>query len=130
MNKSTLNRTVSNGVLPVTYTIDATDRTLGRVASEAAHALLGKRSVHFSKNQALPMTVTVVNASKLHLPVRRTDSKVYTRYTGYPGGLREMTMTEMIAKKGIGEIIKKTVDGMIPRNKLRKPRMKNLIVTE
>ena len=115
---------------PTTYTIDATDRTLGRVCSEAAHALLGKRSVHFAKNQAIPVTVTINNANKLHLPARRTKGKVYTRYTGYPGGFYSMTMEEMITKKGITEVVKKTVDGMIPRNKLRKPRMKNLIVTE
>jgi len=112
------------------YTIDATDRTLGRVASEAAHALLGKRSAHFVKNQALPVTVTVNNAGKLHLPARRIKGKVYTRYTGYPGGLHAMSMEEMITKKGIAAVVKKTVDGMIPRNKLRTPRMKNLIVNE
>jgi len=111
-----------------TYTIDATDRTLGRVASEAAHALLGKRSVHFAKNQALPVTVIIENASKLHLPTRRTQGKVYTHYTGYPAGLREMRMDVMIDKKGIADVVKKTVDGMIPRNRLRAPRMKNLIV--
>lgn len=113
---------------PTTYTIDATDRTLGRVASEAAHALLGKRSVHFAKNMALPVTVVIENASKLHLTERRTKGKVYTRYTGYPGGLRSMRMDEMIAKKGIADVVKKTIDGMIPRNKLRAPRMKNLVV--
>lgn len=110
------------------YTIDATSRTLGRVCSEAAHALLGKRSVHFVKNLALPTKVVIENASKLHLPGRRTAGKVYLRYTGYPGGQREMTMAEMITKKGIEEVIKKTVDGMIPRNRLRVPRMKNLTV--
>ncbi len=115
---------------PSTYTIDATDRTLGRVASEAAHALLGKRSAHFVKNEALPVTVVIENASKLHLPTRRTEGKVYTRYTGYPGGQRETTMKELIAKKGVAEVVRKTVDGMIPRNKLRAPRMKNLIVKE
>ena len=115
---------------PTTYTIDATDRTLGRVASEAAHALLGKRSVHFAKNQTLPITVTINNAKKLHLPARRTAGKIYTHYTGDPGGLREISMEEMITKKGIAEVVKKTVDGMIPRNKLRNPRMKNLIVNE
>lgn len=113
---------------PTTFTIDATDRTLGRVCSEAAHALLGKRSVHFAKNMALPITVVIENASKMHLPSRRTQGKVYTRYTGFPGGLREMTMEEMLAKKGVEEVIKKTVDGMIPRNRLRAPRMKNLVV--
>ncbi|OGG94379.1 50S ribosomal protein L13 [Candidatus Kaiserbacteria bacterium RIFCSPLOWO2_12_FULL_52_8] len=115
---------------PTTHTIDATDRTLGRVASEAAHALLGKRSVHFVKNQALPVKVVIENASKLHLPKRRTEGKVYLHYTGYPGGQRSIRMDEMITKKGIEEVVKKTVDGMIPRNKLRTPRMKNLIVNE
>ena len=115
---------------PTIHIIDATDRTLGRVASEAAHALLGKRSVHFAKNQALPVIVTINNAGKLHLPARRTKGKIYTHYTGYPGGLREVSMEEVIAKKGIGEVVRKTVDGMIPRNKLRGPRMKNLIVNE
>jgi large subunit ribosomal protein L13 len=113
---------------PTTYTIDATDRTLGRVASEAAHALLGKRSVRFTKNLALPVTVVIENASKLHLPTRRTKGKIYTHYTGYPGGLREVRMDVMIEKKGIADVVKKTVDGMIPRNRLRAPRMKNLIV--
>ncbi len=122
--------TLNTKPTPTTHIIDATDRTLGRVCSEAAHALLGKRSVHFAKNQALPVTVTINNASKLHLPKRRTAGKVYTRYTGYPGGFYEMTMDEMLAKKGVAEVVKKTVDGMIPRNKLRKPRMKNLIVNE
>jgi len=113
---------------PVEYTIDATDRTLGRVASEAAHALLGKRSVKFVKNAAMPIKVTIENASKLHLPKKRQEGKVYTHYTGYPGGLREVRMDMLISKKGIEEVVRKTVDGMIPRNKLRTPRMKNLII--
>ena len=112
------------------YTIDATDRTLGRVASEAAHALLGKRSAHFAKNTAMPVTVTINNAGKLHLPARRTAGKIYQHYTGYPGGQRSMSMAEMIAKKGVADVVRKTVDGMIPRNKLRALRMKNLIVNE
>ncbi|MFM2331036.1 MAG: hypothetical protein RLZZ26_543 [Candidatus Parcubacteria bacterium] len=113
-----------------TFTIDATDRTLGRVASEAAHALLGKRSAKYVTNQAMPIKVVIKNAGKMHLPTRRTKTKVYSRYTGYPGGFYETTMEEMIAKKGIAEVVTKTIDGMIPRNKLRKPRMKNLTVSE
>jgi len=112
------------------YVIDATSRTLGRVASEAAHALLGKRSVHFAKNQAMPVTVTINNAGKMYLPARRTAGKIYVRYTGHPGGLYFTSMDDMIAKKGIAEVIRKTIDGMIPRNKLRAPRMKNLIINE
>jgi large subunit ribosomal protein L13 len=113
---------------PSTHTIDATDRTLGRVASEAAHALLGKRSALMAPNRAQPITVIIENASRLHLPERRVKGKFYTHYTGYPGGLREERMDEVIAKKGIEEVVRRTVDGMIPRNRLRTPRMKNLII--
>lgn len=113
---------------PITITIDATNRTLGRVASEAAHALLGKRSAQYAQNLAMPVHVVVENASKLYIPKRRSAGKVYTRYTGYPGGLREMRMDQMIEKKGIEAVVRKTIDGMIPRNKLRTPRMKNLTV--
>ena len=118
----------TNQMKPGTYTIDATGRTLGRVASEAAHALLGKRSVHYAQNWTSPMKVVIENASKLHLPERRVKGKVYTRYTGFTGGFFKTRMDEMIAKKGIAEVVRKTVDGMIPRNKLRTPRMKNLTV--
>ena len=114
--------------MPSTYIIDATNRTLGRVASEAAHALLGKRSANFTKNEVEPIKVVIENVGKLHLPERRVKGKVYSRYSGYPGGLFFTSMKEMIAKKGIEEVVKKTVDGMIPRNKLRTPRMKNLTV--
>ncbi len=115
---------------PTTHTIDATNRTLGRVASEAAHALMGKRSTLFVKNEALPVKVTIENASKLHLPDRRIKGKIYTRYTGYPGGFFKTTMKEMIERKGVSAVVIKTVDGMIPRNKLRKLRMKNLTVKD
>ena len=111
-----------------THTIDATDRTLGRVASEAAHALLGKRSAMVAKHRAHPVTVTIENAAKLHLPLRRVAGKVYTHYTGYPGGLRKVGMAELVDKKGIEEVVRRTVDGMIPRNRLRAPRMKNLVI--
>lgn len=113
-----------------TYKIDATGRTLGRVASEAAHALLGKRSAHFAKNIVLPIHVVIENVSKLHLPERRIKGKVYTRYSGYPGGFFKTGMQEVIDKKGISEVVRKTVDGMIPRNKLRTPRMKLLTIKD
>jgi large subunit ribosomal protein L13 len=111
-----------------TYTIDATNRTLGRVASEAAHALLGKRSALVSKHRTHPIKVVVENAAKLHITERRQKGRTYQHYTGYPGGQREVRMDVMIEKKGIEEVVRKTIDGMIPRNKLRAPRMKNLTV--
>ncbi|HEX2792236.1 MAG TPA: 50S ribosomal protein L13 [Candidatus Paceibacterota bacterium] len=111
------------------YTIDASGQSLGRVASKAASALLGKKSAQFVKNEVLPVEVEVVNASKLVMTEKRIANKEYTRYTGYPGGLRTTSMAMMLDKKGIEEVMRKTVDGMIPRNKLRKERMKRLTVT-
>lgn len=111
------------------YTIDAAGQALGRVASEAASALLGKKSAQFIKNEVLPVEVEIVNTSKLVMTEKRIKNKVYTHYTGYPGGLRETTMAMMIDKKGISDVMRKTVDGMIPRNKLRKERMKRLTVS-
>ena len=72
--------------------------------------------------------VTINNTGKLHLPARRVKGKVYTRYTGYPGGLRITNLQMLKDKKGIEEVIRKAVDGMIPRNKLRKERMKRLTI--
>jgi large subunit ribosomal protein L13 len=112
------------------YTIDAAGEHLGRVASEAASALLGKKSVNYIKNEVLPVEVEIVNATKLELPEKRVAGKEYTRYTGYPGGLRFTSMAQLIEKKGVSELLRKTVDGMIPRNKLRKERMKRLTITD
>ncbi len=117
------------GVDPIEYTIDATGRTLGRVASEAAQALLGKKSPQYVKNFVLPVHVTITNASKLSISEKREAQTTYIRYTGFPGGLRSQTMSELKAKKGIEEVVRTTVDGMIPRNKLRKERMKRLSIT-
>ena len=114
----------------VTYTIDATDRTLGRVASEAAHALLGKRSVHFAKNQALPMQVVVKNVGKLHLPVRRVKGKIYSRYTGYPGGQRFENYAKLTARRGHKEVLRRAVLGMLPKNKLQMRRIKMLTIED
>jgi len=121
-------RTVQ-GLEEIQYTIDASGRTLGRVASDAAQALLGKKSVHYVQNAVLPVKVTVINASKVSMTEKRIANKVYIHYTGYPGGLRETPMARFKDKKGIEEVFRKTIDGMIPRNKLRKERMKRLTVT-
>lgn len=129
MDKDFKNR-VAHMLAPITYTVDAKGRTLGRVASEAASGLMGKKSVHFVKNKVLPVTVTIVNASKISMSEKRVAQKSYTRYTGYPGGLRHFTLTDLATSKGMHEVIRKTVDGMIPRNKLRKERMKRLVITD
>ncbi|MES2931148.1 MAG: 50S ribosomal protein L13 [Patescibacteria group bacterium] len=112
------------------YTIDATGGALGRVASEAASVLLGKKSANYMQNEVMPVEVEIVNASKLVMTEKRIAGKEYTRYTGYPGGLRITSLANLLQKKGVGEALWKAVDGMIPRNKLRKERMKRLTITD
>lgn len=129
MHKDLRNR-VDHSVAPIEYTIDAKGRPFGRVASEAASALLGKKSAKFVKNKVLPVTVTITNASKVFISEKKMDQNQYLRYSGYPGGLKYLSLKQFIEKKGVGAVLVKTVDGMIPRNKLRKERMKRLIVTD
>lgn len=117
------------GVAELSYTVDASGRALGRVASEAAQALLGKKSAHYVQNKVLPVKVAITNASKLVIGEKKMKQKEYTRYTGYPGGLRVQNLTMLKDKKGIEEVLRKAVDGMIPRNKLRKERMKRLTIS-
>jgi large subunit ribosomal protein L13 len=112
----------------ITYVIDAKGGSLGRVASEAASALLGKKSAHYVQNLVLPVDVTIKNVGKMKMTEKRISGKAYQRYTGYPGGLRETSMSMMIDKKGIEEVMRIAVDGMLPRNKLRKDRMKRLTI--
>lgn len=113
-----------------TYTIDAKGKSVGRIATEAAVCLMGKRQPSFRKNVVHDVEVKVVNASKLRIPVKKLSQKTYTRYSGYPGGLKQPKMAEVIEKKGIGEIVRHAVHGMLPKNTLRKERMKRLVVIE
>jgi large subunit ribosomal protein L13 len=112
------------------FTIDASGRSLGRVASEAAAILLGKSSPSYVQNEVLPVEVRIEHAGQIKMTEKRIAMKDYTHYTGYPGGLRTTSMKMMLEKKGISEVLRKAVDGMIPRNKLRKERMKRLTITD
>jgi len=112
------------------YTIDASGKKLGRIASEVATILLGKDKPDFKRNVTAPVKVKVTNVSKLDINVKKLENKEYKRYTGYPSGLKSETMEEVIKKKGYKEIFRKAVYGMIPSNKLRSKRLKNLIISE
>ncbi len=114
----------------ITYTIDANGKALGRVASEAAVLLRGKGKADFERNAISDVAVTIVNASKLKVTERKLTGKTYTRYTGYPGGLRQPTMREVITKKGWKEVVWLAVYGMLPGNKLRPKILKHLTITE
>ena len=112
------------------YVIDATGQALGRVATQAANLLRGKNTTSFVKNLAPKVTVKITNASKLDVTQKKMHEKIYTHYTGHPGGLRKTSLTRMVENKGWAEPIKKAVFGMLPANRLRAVIIKNLIITE
>lgn len=113
-----------------TTTIDASGRTIGRVASEAAMALMGKDKASFERHKVTGGTVTITNAGKMKIDSRKLETMRYAHYSGYPGGLRYETLQEVITKKGMGEVLKRAVKGMLPANRLRPIIIKNLTVTE
>lgn len=110
--------------------INAEGEKLGRIASKAATFLIGKDNVSFARNKIADVEVKITNASKLKISDRKKDNKIYRHYTGYPGGLREKKMSKLINTKGYKEVLRKAVYGMLPINKLRKQRIKNLIIEE
>ena len=120
-------RPVSNGMK---YTIDAENKKIGRVATQAAVFLMGKNMPSFKRNVAPQVTVEIKNASKASIDEKKKSQKTYSRYSGYPGGLKKPTMTEVIGKKGYSELFREAVRGMLPKNKLRSKMIKNLIIKE
>lgn len=109
-------------------TIDATNRTLGRVASEAATTLIGKDHVSFERHIYSGAPVKVVNASKIRITVKKLAEIKHLRYSGMPGGLKITPATETREKKGMKELVRLAVDRMLPKNKHHKMMMRNLTV--
>lgn len=111
------------------YKIDAKGKKLGRLASEATSILTGKNMTDFAKNKVFDVKVLVENVSKIDIPESRLG-KVYRSNSGYPGGLKERTMKQIIEKKGKGALLRMAVLGMIPNNKLKSRIIKNLIIKD
>ncbi|PCI30476.1 50S ribosomal protein L13 [Candidatus Kaiserbacteria bacterium] len=109
-------------------TFDAKGEKLGRFASLLAHTLLGKDQTDFARNTVAHVNVTVENVDSLDLSDKKKETKIYDRYSGFPGGRREYTLNELIVKKGVSEALTVAVYNMLPNNRLRKARMKNLII--
>ncbi len=108
-------------------TIDAAGQVLGRLASQIAAKLLGKDQPTFDPTVAMKRPITVINAEKIVLTGRKTEQKVYRRHTGYPGGLRERSFKEQQTIDPT-EIVRHAVRGMLPKNRLLAPRMKQLTI--
>lgn len=112
------------------YTIDANEKKLGRVASQAAALLIGKGLSNMNKNEVPDVRVHIENVSKLALNPKKVSETKFLKHSGYRGGLYATSMQEFIAKKGYGELMRKTIYGMLPTNKLRSRMIKNLFMTE
>lgn len=112
------------------YTIDATNKKIGRIASEAASILIGKNSPAFARNKVIDNKVEILNVSSADVIAKKKQNDVYVTYTGHRGGLNKETLGELIKRKGMKEVFERAIYRMLPANKLRNERMKNLIIKE
>lgn len=109
------------------HLVDVSGKTLGREATEIAQMLIGKSKPYFAKNIDCGDYVVVINAKDVKVTGNKEEKKVYTNYSGYPGGLRKTTVRRMRAEKP-EEIIRHAVSGMLPKNKLRASMLTRLYV--
>jgi large subunit ribosomal protein L13 len=109
------------------YVIDASGQTLGRLATRAARILAGKNSPRYTPFLDTGDHVVVVNAEKVKLTGLKAESKVYRRYTGYPGGLREEEFVKLLNRKP-ESIVQQAILGMLPKSKLGRAMGKKLKV--
>jgi len=109
------------------FVVDATGQTLGRLATRIAHVLHGKHKPAYSPSVDVGDFVIVVNAAKIHVTGRKLDQKIYYRHTGYPGGLKETTLRNLLQKHP-KRVIEHAVRGMLPKNRLGRRMFKKLKV--
>jgi large subunit ribosomal protein L13 len=109
------------------HVVDASDKILGRVATEVAGLLMGKHKATFSRNVDMGDMVTVINASKVVVTGKKATQKMYYRHSNYPGGFRITSFNEMMASHP-ERIIEFAVDGMLPQNRLKDKMMTRLRV--
>lgn len=111
-----------------THKLDATDQSLGRLATQVAVLLRGKQKPEFQPNADSGDFVTIENIKKLKVTGKKMDQKKYYHYSGYPGGLKETTLKRLVADKGMGEALRRAVWNMLPKNKQRSEMIKRLTV--
>ena len=110
-----------------THTVDVAKKPLGRVATQIAGLLMGKGKTDYSQNEDRGDFVTVKNIQQIVLTGKKKEDKIYYHHTGYPGGLKE-TPYGKLNEKDHTAALKKAVYGMLPKNKLKKERIKRLKV--
>ncbi|GJL82888.1 MAG: 50S ribosomal protein L13 [marine bacterium B5-7] len=99
------------------FVIDATDKVLGRLATEVARRLRGKHKPEYTPHVDTGDYIVVVNASKVRVTGNKTSDKLYHHHTGFPGGIREISFEKQLAKNPAA-IIETAVRGMLPKNPL------------
>lgn len=107
----------SNTLTRKWFVVDAAGQTLGRLASGAARVLTGKNSVQYTPYIDTGDHVIVINAEKIVLTGLKAQQKLYRRYTGFPGGLREEEFLKLLARRP-EEILEQAIKGMLPKSKL------------
>ena len=109
------------------FVVDAEGKTLGRLATEIARVLRGKHKPNYSPSLDVGDYVIVVNAEKVHVTGRKLDQKMYYRHSGYPGGLKEISLRDQLAKHPT-RVLSHAVRGMLPKNRLGRRMFKKLKV--
>jgi large subunit ribosomal protein L13 len=109
------------------WVVDATGHTLGRLATQIATILRGKHKATFTPHMDCGDHVIVVNADKVRVTGNKLDQKVYYRHSGYPGGLKSITLREQLEKHP-SRVIQSAVRGMLPHNRLGRQMLKKLRV--
>ena len=109
------------------YVVDAEGKSLGRLATQLADVLRGKRKPDFTPHIDTGDFIVVVNAEKIRVTGDKMNSKIYWRHSGYPGGIKSRTLGEMLEKQP-EEVIRKAVRGMLPRTKLGRQQLLKLKV--
>jgi large subunit ribosomal protein L13 len=107
------------------YLVDADGQTLGRLATQIADTLRGKRKAQYTPHVDTGDFVVVVNAEKIAVTGQKLDQKMYHRHSGYPGGLRSRTLRQQLDRRP-EEVLRKAVKGMLPRNRLARAQMTKL----
>ena len=112
------------------YTIDAQNKKIGRIASEAARLLIGKNTVTYARNTIPDVEVAIINTSKADISLQKVNQPLKPRYSGYPSGIKVPTVASTISKLGHKEVFRKAIYGMLPTNKLRAKMIKRLKISD
>jgi len=109
------------------YVVDATGKTLGRLATQIANVIRGKRKPTYTPHVDVGDFVIVINAGKVAVTGDKREQKRYWRHSGYPGGIRSRTLGDMLERRP-EEVIRRAVKGMLPRNRLARRQITKLKV--